>query len=669
MNKSYGLLLLSLPFTAQCDFARESPIAPPSDNSHSRTAVADVTEADGWDFRGDYDALNHRPRDGAHYYVGTFVNSHPADGPDCGTRIAPCATLQYWNRSRRQVLQPGDTVRIAPGVYQAPGGTHHCILLDEMANGVTYEGRSVNDQALDDTLSATIDLLETSTDQFVRRNPCLGSAIRGGPTARKQRAYRDVIVRNLTFTNAPGTGIHIVGVSGAVPAKNFTLEKIKVTGSQNGGAMIGRFTNTYSPVDVDCRDGGRDVRNVRILNSEFAFNRGFPGGISLGCVDGVLIEDTSVHDACDLEDCGLCMVNDVYADKACNDRDGIGGSGAINVVIRNNEIHRVGEDGIDFGGHPYGKSHHIVVEGNAVYDNPRSNIKLSGARYALVRNNYTWGHGNGFHTYSCPHHVSVYHNTFMTDARGLMSWEYMNRSQIVNNIFYSTGSRRRDVNVWIDVATSNRSNFWDYNVIANRQRKRYAFGEFRGAATNLSGCEPCANSYEPPPLPCSSTPVAANANYPNARRPNTRAGRSHFYSETGRGLWFADGSAANDRWGVRALFVDEEKPTKANLRLTTKDSVARQAGGFFMQATSDGSGTTIEVIGLMGSDDPRTYFLSPHSFRGADGDEIQVTGAGSVTITDMTHSTISVEPAIDWKAGARIHLPWTGKAPDRGAIR
>ena len=97
----------------------------------------------------------------ATYYIGSFQNSNPTDSSNCGTRERPCASLHYFNQFRRSGLNPGDRVRLAPGRYAA-SSAFNCIIIDRHADGVSYEGRTADDQAARDMNAVQIDLANTS---------------------------------------------------------------------------------------------------------------------------------------------------------------------------------------------------------------------------------------------------------------------------------------------------------------------------------------------------------------------------------------------------------------------------------------------------------------------------------------------------------------------------
>lgn len=622
------------------------------------------------------------------YYVGHFNDAKAADSPICGSRHRPCATLSYWNRSRRAVLKPGDNVRLAPGVYRAADvgpaemrdskadglsipATHHCIILDKFASGVTYSGRTADDLALDDHESVEIDLAGVSDDTYVRNNVCGGYAISGLYALAYEEGYRDVGVRDMKFTNPPRGGI-FVDTKSATPIRNILFDRIRISGARAGGsAKIGRFDNSLEPLDTDCQNGGRTVSNVTIVDSEFDNNKGFPGGVLIACVDGAAILDTKVHDVCSLVDCAQCSLEGFAGREGCNDHDGVALSGAINVAIRNCEVYRTGEDGIDVGGHPLGKSHHILVEGCAAYENPNINYKVSGARYVILRHNFAWGEGIGFGGYSCPHNITVYNNTFWAESGyGAMFWGYFTRSLLINNIIRTKSKRSA---VFVDVASTNVSNTWQHNNIHNERAQGFAVREFLGGEKGAPTCQGtsasalignCSIGYEPPPLPCDSKRQRARS------RDNTSRGLARFRRDARKGAWFGPDSGIGDRWSGAPSFIDAASPSRENLALSPDDSVATNAGTFIMKANGAGiNAKRMRVVGIGESNNPRRYFVGPESYPGATPDIIQIEGGATVTITGMEDGYISFMPPATWVDGAGVHLAWKQDSPNFGASR
>jgi hypothetical protein len=525
------------------------------------------------------------PAESATYYIGAFTGSSPADTPSCGTGKGaapnqPCATLGYWNKNRRSSLVAGDIVRLAPATYTdtgaAAGSGTHCILLDRFARNVTYEGRTASDGVLDNHSSVIIDMNGVSQTNYTGANPCLARGITSRHSCTTE-VYNGVVVRDLQIRNAPQGGIDLCGTA-SNPPTGITLDRIRITGVKTGGsAMIGRFDNSFLNTDNNCQNGGRTVKNLTILDSEFDNNKGFPGGVLLACIDGATLERVSVHDICNLADCGVCA-SDASA-NGCDDMDGIGMAGAINVVIRDSEVTRVGEDGIDVGGHPVGKSHHVVIERTSAHNNPGANFKASGGRYLTIRNSYSWGKGTGFIEYSCSHHVKLHNNTFWNNGQAVQIYNYMTQSEVMNNIF---GAVSGQYAVFVDKASTNTSNLWRNNAIINLNSNGYAIGEFAGESIDTPDCmgnnhsnpsQDCSLGFEPPPLPC---PMGVTAD-PAILQDNT-TGLSSFQSKGDAGQWFGNTTGESDRWGTPPQFVQMGAPNAVNLHLTAGDSVAANAG-------------------------------------------------------------------------------------------
>lgn len=506
---------------------------------------------------------------GKAYYIGPFKGTTPKDIETCGEPGSPCASLQYFNEVLRTKLKPGDVVRIAPGTYAKIGGTRHCVYFDEYSNGVTWEGRTADDKPLDDHESVVIDLTGASTEEYYKLNPCLERAICGIYARAKGIEVKDVTIRDMKFINPANGGIHIDGIANGV-----VLDRIRVTGGKKGGSgTFGKFKNGYDPKSIDCQDVGRTVKNIHVMDCEFDRNKGFPGGILFACSDSIIVERTYVHDACGKEDCKTC-VGTLY-EEGCDDHDGIVASGATNMIIRDCEVARCGEEGIDLGGHPAGKSHHIVVERCKSYDNNGANYKASGARYATFRNNYAWGDGAGFVSYSCPHHLYVYNNTFWVEKdHSLMFWEYATTTEIINNIIRNKSDR---ATVFVDVASSNPTVVWKNNIVIN-DGAGSGFGEYLGGEKNDPNCmsrgdRSCANSFEPPPLPCKHGIAAVPA-----KLPDNATGLALFHARGKEGQWFGKGSGSNDIWGKKPNLINVSKPDEKNLRLAATDTVAHNAG-------------------------------------------------------------------------------------------
>jgi hypothetical protein len=543
----------------------------------------------------------------ATYYIGAFAGSTPADTPSCGTRSNPCATLYYFMKNRKSSFQPGDTLRLAPGIYRnntsdiANGGTtHNCILLDSTFKNSVIEGRTAADGVLDDHESVVIDGLNSSSDGYEGANPCSGSLVK--PTSRSNlcqattmtaaQDYSGVTIRDMKFQNSQALGSYggativlCAPRAGAANGPNgVTLERIRVTGGLGGGIEISENDASYT--DANCASRGRALKNISIIDSEIDHEKGGGGmaGIFIGCSDGVTIRRSSVHDQCNLADCSQCGVFVPLDDARCDDHDGINGGGGINVQITDTEVYNVGEDGIDVGGHPSGKSHDWLIERSSVYNSANANYKASGSQNVTIRNSFAWGRGDGFTTYGCARNVKLHNNTFWMQQRPVMSWNYLTNSEFKNNVFVRVGTAN-DTAVFIDQASTNSTNVWQNNIVHNTSGS--AFGEYNGNEAYIPLCDgwnagrttydesqDCSIGYNPPPIPC---PAGVTAS-PWILASDEGALTIFRYSGAA-GQWFGAGTGQGDRWGASPIFAQNPlvTPSVANLHLASLDVIARDA--------------------------------------------------------------------------------------------
>jgi hypothetical protein len=117
---------------------------------------------------------------------------------------------------------------------------------------------------------------------------------------------------------------------------------------------------------------------------------------------------------------------------------------------------------------------------------------------------------------------------------------------------------------------------------------------------------------------------------------------------------------------------------------TLSDFTPQAAGGLVDQgrflmltASAKSNSTALDVVGNGGSSDPRDFFIERNSYLGAgynsDGTEnndrkVQIEGCGVRKVESMTATTITLDTACTWSAGAGVSLPWVGAAPDIGAV-
>lgn len=527
------------------------------------------------------------------YYIGPFAGSVPLDDPECGLGKGaspnphPCATLPYWNKIRRTSLTPGSRLRFAPGTYrdsgEYAGQGQHCILLDRYAHYVTYEGRTAADGVLNNHESVKIDQTGIVAGGYTGDNPCQGSGVVPTNVAKcnssdwgPSQDYSGFTINSIMIENSPHAGMKLCAAK-HLPAYNITIEHVRL--SKTAGVDIGAFDNSNS--DPDCVRSGRTVKNLRMVDSEVNGPAPhFPGSMMLACMDTAVLERVKVHDTCARADCGTC--EGYEGEENCDDFDGIVGAGAINVTIRDSEVYRVGEDGLDAGGHPAGKSYNWLIERTKSHNNPGGNFKTSGSHNITIRNSFSWGKGAGYSSYGCPRNIKLYNNTFVNTDRPVMMYNYNYQSEFLNNIFLRVGANT-DVAVYVDFASTNPTNTWKNNVVANLGGTNQ-IGDYDGAQLEFPACNgfrtngtykegsDCSLGYRPPPIPCPLGPKAPGL------IASTSQGLQLFKDQGAAGYWFGAASGQNDIWGVSPNFVNINLPDALNLHLLSTDIVARNRG-------------------------------------------------------------------------------------------
>lgn len=103
----------------------------------------------------------------------------------------------------------------------------------------------------------------------------------------------------------------------------------------------------------------------------------------------------------------------------------------------------------------------------------------------------------------------------------------------------------------------------------------------------------------------------------------------------------------------------------------TTDSTLVNGGRFLMRASAPGTNaTTIAVKANGGASDPRQFFIAADSYLDplVTDRAVQIEGCGVRTIDSMTANSITFSPACSWSTDAGVSLPWSGSAPDIGAI-
>jgi hypothetical protein len=504
------------------------------------------------------------------YYIGQFSGSSPVDASDCGlgrgstTNDRPCASLAYWTQNRRGVLLPGDTVRIAPGVYQQAGSQTNCIMA---APGVTYEGRSATDTALDNFTSVRIDLANCNpTGDINSTCNCNGvNGYRGGGS------LSGFTVRDLKIQNAP-----TAGTSGSAGIRinvgritdGLTIDRVWI---ENVGRQ-GMIFQEPSQTDVDC-NGSRLLRNLTIVDSRVNGARGVFGGIAIGCVDGFIVARNLVHDNYDASSYDDCLAGA----SGCNDHDGIQMAGAINGSVSRNHVHHCGEDCIDVGGH-HRKTYNVVIEANDVHDGASRFAKASGGAgpNIVFRNNYFYGGAGPIEVGACAFGIKWHNNTIWKTNEGMAVklWSACQDCQFRNNIIRGVPSAAGQVVMVSRGSTVSNGGVdivWENNVVIASGPGR-AIGEDLGSGTcEEDGCICGGLCSKPAWCPA---PWPAEQDTPDLL-PNELA---RFRSEGDTGRWFGPESGDTDVWGQVPAVVRPASPSAANLHLGASDTAARNRG-------------------------------------------------------------------------------------------
>ncbi len=559
-----------------------------------------------------------------------LANSTPSDDPSCGTGMGtapaphPCAHISYFFASEPlkradALLAPGVVVNIAPGTYRTDGPsglTDSCIKVSLKGKGVTYRGRSRTNQALSigDTTSVKLDMTGASIHGYCSGSCFASNAVRHGSSWQAADDYSGLRIRNIGCFNSPAVGNNggIAGnFGGPFPASvgnvptDIILEDVEFNGgTASGGFRFGVSVAGYNQGVGQCEQFGPSVRNIQIIRPKVRRNKGGAGngGIFLGCVQGVKLEDPDVSDNCGLADCSLC--SDCYKDplgpscpsrSLCDDVDGIVGVGAIDVHMYGTTntsciVARNGEEGVDIGGHQWGSSRYWTVERCRVHDSGGDNTKVSGGAYVTLANNIVYGTGGAYKTYGGAHDVNIINNTFRVLGSPGHSFYYLWDSLYLNNIWSSSGTLQ-----W-DLASTNASgitkNRWMYNHVTNRGAGA-AMYEIDGGLLQTPACDGCkaaypgctrsactsnaqcpaygctipsgqtsgyctgyeisndrGNNFEPPPIPCVKGPVATPNQYAD-----TPAGLSTWQARGDAGEWFGADTGEGDRWpGIEPKF-------------------------------------------------------------------------------------------------------------------
>ncbi len=534
----------------------------------------------------------------ADYYIGQFAGSTPADDPSCGTGLGspplshPCSTLAYWT-SNRNVAGPGDTVRLAPGLYTSSAGSH-CI--DIAKNGVTYRGSAADGSNTTDRSQVVI--VGSSSGAA----PCRGTVVKF-----THGTSTDVTIRDLTVLGCPnadnGTCMEIAAQPGAGSLTGLTVTNIRVTQAANAGLWVGAYDGSPGPNGELSEPF--NMSDVTITDSEFdgnCFTTGRNGsGLQIAAVDGGVIARNKIHNNIPCattptgppgqRTCTRIALPPSCPSGGCN-CDGLH-VGGKNFVIEANEIYRNEEDGIDLGPNgaandcPLTTARFHTVQNNLLYDNGVHNFSMNGCANGLtVRNNFIWGTGTGINQYECAGFNSKFYNNtvVVSGPYAVMAWSAWWPFEAVNNIFISDSPQ---MVVYLDYYTTQSSNKWENNVVWNSGSGYAIRADFVGGDCRTgSGTNCCLDPHGPSSLgsPVPGRGRTQNTNYTNG---NVAAWRS----DGDAGHLFGGETGDTDVWTL-PTFVNIGSPSVNNLHLSDSDTAARDNGQPLTGFNTDYNGAT-----------------------------------------------------------------------------
>lgn len=325
--------------------------------------------------------------------------------------------------------------------------------------------------------------------------------------------------------------------------------------------------------------------------------------------------------------------NLVYNVKGANNWDGIQAGDTPYVIIKNNTVYAVAQEGdyIDVGGDqttPTSRAHHIVIEGNRVYRDTGGTgwVKINNRpSRAIMRRNTI--HGTGMSFYEQPHaNVAIYHNTIVeAHAHAIQLWNKNSAVpfggiKIKNNIlaFSNTGTLVQHSPLRQDGSAA--------SILLDGNLFRFSAGHGIEWAT-----------------------ASANKDYGTSAAEYKKWAAENGQEPSSGGIY----SSAS----LTELFVDA---AKRNFSLNPA-SPAIDAGVPLTRTTGAGSGTRVPVKETVYFYDG--YGLSP-------GDLVKIGNNPPVRVIAVEEAAeiLVVDAPINWKAGDGVSLPYEGAAPDIGAV-
>jgi hypothetical protein len=577
-------------------------------------------------------------------HAATFViDAAKTDAPKCGTAAATaCKTYRYWYRSGCDAdgcgnnVAPGDTIAFRAGTYAGDGGGGYI--------AIPFKGTAAAPitVACQDAPGSCV--ISGAGLTPVTWCALVGVGLGGDNTYCGTDPAQYVVVRGFRVEHIP-SGMY--GVAIVEASHHVLLDSLTVDGA---GATHGLFTTNPASHHVTLKHS--TLSNCPASDTGCTYMDSSANLAEVGNQFGPVGNDGNY-------DCNTVL--DV--DTGLIDGNTCTGSA----------------DGFDEGMHTAAPLRNMIVRSNVVIGASSRAFPLSGDR-----------HDSGKDTGA----NILYKNLAQPNASGGMGrclelYEGANGIDLwYNTCFGSTQAGYGDL-LWLN-PRGDYSNFAVQNI-----RVRYSVFDTTSTSSNpplvldqdgstIVGC--------PSGAPC---PLTKNAVWMGERGgggacvhwdPSDQPLADFSCQEFGASF-NSNGRSGNFR--ADPHFSNRGAPSVlANLRLTAASAGYLDAGGAFCRTTSAGSGTTIPVVCDGVSTDPRHYFPDPANFyqlanddcrgqgtRAADAADagcfdVQIEGGCGVRqIAAMAATSLSVSgAACAWNAGAMVHVPWSGAAPDLGAL-
>ena len=532
-----------------------------------------------------------------------------------GTETEPWCTI----KKAANTLRAGDTVFIKEGIYYERLVPVYSGTPDK---NITYQNYE-NDEVI----------------------------INGGRTI----AREGVLVEGKSYLNFKGLiikGWDLAGFSVEGPATKIMIDELTIENNNYGIRFRGK--------------PGEEVTDSVIINSMIQNNRDSGVFIYRTCEDILIDHNLITNNATEnIEDYTHGIEVVVWND------DKYSGNGPRYVTITNNEISFNNTQGIMTWDADY-----ILIQNNYIHHNGATGVQIEdGTNFAIIENNLIENNSQG-HEFEGgiwvddAENIVVQNNTLRGNKMGLI----IGRSGLTlvrHNFIYhnNDGVKHNKNSMGINVNYSTRDSILVHNTLfknGNRETQRAGLS----IASYTDKDEDHTNKVERPRVKNNifSETLADIDLWIGNQAEDYVSDCNVFYNTRDLVVHYEDhnmtweqylliSSQDNNSITTNPFFSD---PDHGNFTLVL-NSQAIDGGGTLTETTMDGKGTTIPV------NDAR-YFSN--GFGLVDGDFIQVGQNPPIKVihVDYTQNLITVDTAISWQKGDGVSYPYSGSAPDIGAL-